>query len=934
MPYAQVAVDMSTRQKVKLLAPSPRQDWDADLPWTRTFHYGIPPALHTRVAVGQLVWVPFGRQKVQGVIVGFDDVAPVAQLREIARLVDDKPALTPAQISLARWMSLYYLTPLFDTLSLMLPLGLAREAKTVVFLAQAPPSSANLSAEERFTLSALAEVGAMPVAQAEERFGAKMIRMLTQQGWLLQRDEMPQPRVTPKRAKFARLLVHGDVLTAQQVTLGRDNDQATALVWLSAQPGRAATVAALQRATGISASTIKRMERKGWVEVTRQSGSAQHPELLATARLLLAATELTATIVWLRGATKHVAVLKLLEEQGEPISLTALRRETGVTSAVLDELAARQLIAIEEQDVWRTPLVGREFVLTSTPTFTRAQQEVWDRLSPAWEAPGSQTFLLHGVTGSGKTEIYLRAVLETLKRGKQAIVLVPEISLTPQTIRRFAARFPGRLAVIHSQLSSGERYDEWRRIRDGMADVVVGPRSALFAPLSRLGLIVLDEEHDGSYKQEPIPGQQLPSYDARDVAIKLAEITGAKVILGSATPSLTSYYRAQQGEYTLLRLPRRIMGHREHWEAQSARLGVKEVRYRPLSEAADDARYMEMPPVEVVDLRQELRSGNRSILSRSLQKGIAQTLAAKQQVILFLNRRGMATFVMCRDCGYVAKCPACDIPLTYHAAGEKLLCHRCGYQRLSPDICPNCGGRHIRYFGIGTQRVEAVTREMFPQARILRWDSDVIAGGTTHEAILEQFSRHEADILIGTQIIAKGLDLPLVTLVGVVTADTALNLPDFVSAERTFQLLAQVAGRAGRSILGGRVIIQTYTPEHYAIQAASRHDYDAFYEREMLFRREQWYPPFSRLIKLIYADEREDRAERESARLVELLREKKETMALPQLDVLGPSPSFFSPWQGRYRWQVLLRGIEPAALLRTIPLPPGWQADIDPISAL
>ncbi|HEM62346.1 MAG TPA: primosomal protein N', partial [Chloroflexi bacterium] len=509
------------------------------------------------------------------------------------------------------------------------------------------------------------------------------------------------------------------------------------------------------------------------------------------------------------------AIVEYLDQEG-PSPVTDIYAEVGGTSTTLRALEEKGLLELEEQEVWRDPLQGRTFVSTTPPRLTLAQEAAWEEIGAGLGRQGAENFLLHGVTGSGKTEIYLRSLREVLDHGGQAIVLVPEIALTPQTIRRFAARFPGRIAVLHSKLSIGERYDGWRRVRDGLVDIVIGSRSAIFAPLPRLGLIVIDEEHEWSYKQD-----KTPRYHARDVAIKLAEITGSKVILGTATPDVVTYHRAQQGEYRLLHLPKRIMGHRRRIEEQRARHHLDSQRIgavREVGEGYDQAVYMDLPPVEVVDLRQELRSGNRSIFSRSLKEAMAETLDAGEQVILFLNRRGATTFVMCRDCGYVMKCKRCDVPLTYHSVDDDLVCHHCNFRTFLPDACPSCWGGRIKQFGTGTQKVETVARQLFPQARFIRWDRDTTGGKMSHEKILEKFIKHEADVMIGTQMIAKGLDLPLVTLVGVLSADTALRLPDFRAGERTFQLLTQVAGRAGRSILGGRVIVQTYSPEHYCIQ--------------------------------------------------------------------------------------------------------------------
>jgi len=621
------------------------------------------------------------------------------------------------------------------------------------------------------------------------------------------------------------------------------------------------------------------------------------------------------------------------EQQGFPytIAVTELCEQAGVARPAVDSLVTRGVLALSEREVRRDPLAGREFVTTEPPKFTLDQELAWQSIATALEAPGGKVFLLHGVTGSGKTEIYLRALAEVLKLGGQGIVLVPEIALTPQTIRRFAARFRDRLAVLHSRLSAGERYDEWRRIRAGMADVVIGPRSALFAPLPRLKLIVLDEEHEWTYKQ-----QEMPCYHARDVAVKLAELTGAVVILGSATPDVGSYYRAQRGQYALLRLPKRIMGHQRSIEEQRQKLGIAQDQehVKGLGPGYAEACYMDLPPVQVVDLRAELRSGNRSPFSRALQQAMQVALAARQQVILFLNRRGSASFVMCRDCGHVMKCPGCDVTLTYHAESNDLLCHHCNYHCSVPTVCPECASKRIRFFGIGTQKVEQLVHELFPQARALRWDRDVTGGKDAHEELLTRFVSHQADVLIGTQMIAKGLDLPLVTLVGVITADTALRLPDFRASERTFQLLTQVAGRAGRSILGGKVIVQTYAPQHFCIQAASHHDYEGFYQRELEFRRQQRYPPYSRLVRLLFTHLRARQCEQEAEKLQQLLHSNVLRRGISDVDIIGPAPCFIERIRGRYRWQVVLRGPDPLKLLSDLPLPLGWQVDVDPVGLL
>ena len=468
----------------------------------------------------------------------------------------------------------------------------------------------------------------------------------------------------------------------------------------------------------------------------------------------------------------------------------------------------------------------------------------------------------------------------------------------------------------------GEHFDEWRRIRDGLADIVIGSRSAVFAPLPRLGLVILDEEHEWTYKQ----GDPAPRYHARQVALKLAEMAGAMVVLGSATPEVETYHRASRGEYRLLELPHRV--------ASPVFLGQGLGHEGPPGGDGGVPGVGVLPPVEVVDLRAELKAGNRGIFSRSLHQAMTLALAMGQQVILFLNRRGTATFIMCRDCGHVIKCRSCDTPFSYHEVEDDLVCHRCGKRALVPTICPQCWSKRIKFLGIGTQKVEEEVHVAFPGARVLRWDRDVTGGKEAHEAILEAFTRHQADVLVGTQMIAKGLDLPLVTVVGVVSADTGLYLPDFRAAERTFQLLTQVAGRAGRSRLGGRVIVQTYTPEHYAIQTASHHDYQAFFVREMAERRQRGLPPFSRLVSLTYAAGNEERVQEEAERVSRFLRRRIGDMGLANTDVLSCAPCFVAKLRGRFRWQVVLRGPDPRAALAGVHLPPGWTVDVDPVSLL
>jgi primosomal protein N' (replication factor Y) len=610
-------------------------------------------------------------------------------------------------------------------------------------------------------------------------------------------------------------------------------------------------------------------------------------------------------IIRLRSAKagKEAAVLEFLLNRPGPVPLPVLRKSVSSPRAALEALKNRGLITVADIAIRRDPLAHLKIAQVAPPKLTLSQELAWQKIQsciyarPRDNAP--VVFLLHGVTGSGKTEIYLRALTEIVAQGRRGFCLVPEIALTPQTIERFGARFPDRVAIHHSGLSLGEQFDEWHRIKDGDCDVVIGPRSALFTPQPDLGLIVIDEEHEWTYKQS----DKSPRYHARDVAIKLAELNDAIVILGSATPDVETYYRAQRGEYQLIELKERI------------------TPYGPSP----------LPEVNVVDMKEELKAGNRSLFSRSLMQGMTEALAHNEQVILFLNRRGTATFVQCRKCGFVFHCPRCQATLTHHSATKKMVCHHCNYSSAVPVGCPECLSQNLMFLGIGTQRIEDEVRHFFPDARALRWDSDMASGPRGHEELLTRVRAHEADVLIGTQLVAKGLDLPQVTLAGVISADTGLNLPDFRAGERTFQLLCQVAGRAGRGFMPGRVIIQTYCPEHYAIQAASRHDYSAFYTRELEYRREFGYPPFGRMASLTFSHINSMACFKEVDRMGRLLQVEKDKRGLPDVRLIGPMPAFLPRLRGRYRWQLVLCGANLDDFLTDIPFPRGWVVDIDPL---
>ncbi len=838
---------------------------------TAVFHYHLPEELEGLVGPGHLVVVPFGRQQVQGVVLRLLDRPEVSQTRPVHSLVDPIEVLTAQQIILAEQLAEANLVSVAGIIDMMLPPGLSRRAETV------------------FTLNA----AAVERDPQLSRLDTRLVNLLGKRG-PLRAGQID--RAMPKfdwRRRADRLVRQGILDSTVELPDPNVRPKVVRMARLSCPPD-------------IAEQALPELGRAGSKALGRRQ-----------------------------------AILGYLIEEPGPVDVSWLYAASGGSLADLRYLAERDLVALSESEIWRDPLGQIEVAANRPPVLTEGQRLVWDAIREGFQQSVSgepvKPFLLHGVTGSGKTEIYLQAVAEALQAGKQAIVLVPEIALTPQTVRRFMERFPGRVGLVHSQLSAGERYDTWRRARSGNLSVIVGPRSALFTPLPDLGLIILDECHDTSYFQT-----ESPSYNALDAAVLYARLAGFVCLMGSATPDVVSTYRAQQGDWQYLHLPDRILAHRATVQAQLARLSRRtstsefaavdgtSSRYRPFEAEADS---IDLPPVRVVDMRQELRTGNRSIFSTALQDSLATVLERGQQAILFLNRLGMATYVFCRDCGHSLKCPRCDLPLIYHEARRILTCHHCGYQRGMPASCPECGSKRIRHYGTGTERVESEVVGLFPQARVLRWDYTTTRTKGAHEMILSHFAAHRADILVGTQMLAKGLDLPFVTLVGVVLADVGLNLPDYRAPERTFQVLTQVAGRAGRSPLGGEVILQTFQPDHYVIKAASSHDYRNFYRQEMAYRQQLGYPPYANLVRLEYRHRDAGRAERDANHLAAEIRGWMQTGHRQATQMIGPAPCFFARQDGVYRWQIILRGPNPQNLLRDKTFK-DWRIEINPASLL
>lgn len=638
--------------------------------------------------------------------------------------------------------------------------------------------------------------------------------------------------------------------------------------------------------------------RKEIADIIKGAGSMERHELLAhfdhdvssTLREMLNNKELSREFVSEREVKeKKIKFVRALGEENESslgtrayaqqkaynflcdhdaMPLSEMVKESGVSRAAVNELVKKGLAEIYDYSMERDPFTAVKVTKTFAPEPTDEQKAAINKITEASDNGGG-AFLLHGVTGSGKTEVFLQSIDHILEQGKTALVLVPEISLTPQMVSRFIARFDSRVAVIHSGLSKGERYDQWRRIYNGEADIVIGARSAVFAPLDNIGIIIMDEEHSESYKSD-----MSPRYHAREVAMYRAKQFGAPIVFASATPLIESYYKAQSGEYTLLEMKKRF----------------------------NEAK---LPPIAVADMRNELAEGNRSMFSRTLYRQMKINLERKEQTILFLNRRGFSTFVSCRSCGYTVQCPHCNISLTYHKFDNMLRCHYCGYMVHNYNVCPKCGSRYIRFFGGGTQRVEDEVHRIFPEATTIRMDIDTTGKKQSHEKLLERFDKEKIDILVGTQMVAKGLDFENVTLVGAVSADTMLHINDFRSAERTFSMLEQVTGRAGRGAKPGRAVIQTYSPEAEAISLVTTHDYYAFYKGEIELRKLMWYPPFSKMIVVLFSGTESSAVERCAAYFRKLMGDMKKLDS--RVQVLGPVPASITKINNRYRFRMIIK---------------------------
>lgn len=791
----------------------------------RPFDYLIPESMRDWVEVGSRVGVPFGHRTVQGFVVSLDPQSQTSnfKMKPIHEVLDIIPPLSPDLVELAHWMSQEYACRYITALQVMVPTALKGKAERHISLND---------------------------SEVPEQEKDKYSDTLFPETSLINKEEQ----------EIISFIKHKREVTTQQ----------------------------LSRAFPECAVILKSLLQRGILQENQSIKDKMQKKTLKGIHLAISTEDAQHIINQFPAkAMRQKEVLQFIVDSKDflPVAMKTIMSALQVSSGTVKSLADKGYVTIEDYEVLRDPYKGRHFKPTTPLTLTEEQRRAYDQIIEPLNSYKHGVFLLHGVTGSGKTEVYLQSIQRCLEQKRQAIVLVPEISLTPQMVERFKGRFGDLVAVMHSRLSGGERYDEWRKIREGKASVVVGARSAVFAPFDNLGLIIMDEEHETSYKQE-----ESPKYHARNVAVRRAQQSGSVVILGSATPSLETYHAAKSQANSdfspwLLEMPTRALGN-------------------------------ELPAVQVVDMREELRAGNRSMFSRSLHEAILSRLEKKEQMVLLLNRRGYSTFVMCRGCGYVAGCPECDISLTFHQKSNNLRCHYCGYAEPVPEVCPECGSEHIRYFGTGTQRVEEELAKLFPGIRVIRMDVDTTTEKGSHEKLLKQFGDRQADVLLGTQMVAKGLDFPDVTLVGVITADSALNLPDFRAAEKTFQLLTQVAGRAGRHQLPGEVLIQSYTPEHYSIIHASGHDYSSFVREEFNHRRVLHYPPYCRLILVTMSHEQLPLLVRMAENMASTLQGKArqrgwfgnlDRLTADALDVLGPVASPIPRIKNRYRFQCMIK---------------------------
>lgn len=789
------------------------------IPLDKQFTYEVPEELHDLIREGSRVLAPLGSKKITGYVIRLKKTSDVDRCLFIAGVLDLWPVFSEELLSFARWISEYYMTPIGQVLDVMLPPGMDRGSEKIFTLRHAVgeyeiQALRKTKPVQAKILKALFVYRKLSLKKLIKKIGAKNLAKNI--------DEL----------KKLQIVEENDVVNDPEVSIRFDNYVRLSDAFTQ-EPERAATaLAALEKRSPKQAELLTYLLE--WTQEREASGE--------------------------NAAIRQADLLRIIQ----------------APSSALKGLSEKKIVSIFENEKIRNPY---DFI-PDTPkpvTLNTEQDSAVKRITESVVHAVYKTFLLHGVTGSGKTQVYIETIQKALELGRSAIVLVPEISLTPQAVERFKAYFGDKVAVLHSRMSMGERFDSWRKLHSGDFRIAIGARSAIFAPMKNLGLIVVDEEHENTYKQT----DSVPKYHARDAAVIRGNLNNAVVILGSATPSLESYYNATTGKYELVELTKRI----------------------------DD---VPMPKVEIVNMRHEKdihTEGWQPVFSKALRDRMKDALNHKQQIILFQNRRGYANYVECYDCGFVAECPHCSITLTYHSHQFKMRCHYCGYVIPAYRECPTCGNANILNQGIGTQKVEEQLKEMFGPSSVVRMDLDSTANKGAHGKILDKFQSGDAPILLGTQMVAKGLDFENVTVVGVISADTSLLLPDFRSSERTFQLLTQVAGRAGRKEKLGNVIIQTFNPDRSAIVFAKDHDYSSFYREEIAFRKELSYPPFARLALIQFKSEDEKKVVEHAGLFCDILRDKvsHKRWTKSQFELLGPVAAPIMKIRNQFRWQILIK---------------------------
>ena len=804
------------------------------------FDYSIPEELIGKIKTGCMVVVPFRQTYMQGIVLSLNDESAVSNLRPVTQLVDEMPVLTFAQLEVAKKLSTRCLAPLSDCVNVFLTEKIRKISEDNYTLVKKPDQK-SISDEK-------------PTEKESRKtlIRERLINLFPEENSVLAQSEIDQKMEGVNWKNAMDSLIREGIIRKDPFFSLPDNKLP------------------VRRVAHLSA-TAETIESE-WNALSRQENALKRRQEL----------------------------LLCLKSTADGIPVTDLLRQTGATQADIKALEKKHLISITEEEaegdytgLESDTYPGSEILLNTE------QQKALEMIEQGLKATEQKVpILVHGVTGSGKTEIYIRATEQAIAQGKQVLVLVPEISLTPQILGRFSRRFPGKVGVYHSRLTDSQRYETWRKGRNGSFRIIIGPRSALAVPLNDLGLIIVDECHDDSYYQTERP----PFFSAVQAASDYAALGDAQLVLGSATPTIAQVFKAQQSKWKIVRLKERASG-------------------------------ISKPTVKLVDMRQELKSGNRSVFSRVLIEELKETLADKKQAILFLNRRGSAGYTFCHACGHDFRCPHCEIPLTWHQKQKKLCCHFCGYTESLPEVCPRCGEKEIHQFGTGVEQVENLIRAIFPSASILRMDSETTAKKGSYERILSQFAERRADILIGTQMVTKGLDFPGVRLVGVLLADVGMNFHDYRVDEHTFQILTQVTGRAGRVDVKGMAILQTYQPTRYSIQAAVQGDFDSFYKKELAYRREIGYPPFSRLVRIVISDPSQSVTEKKAFDLSEEIRKVLHSESHRTTNVIGPAPCFFPKLDGKYRWHIILRGPNPTDIIKNVDTKT-VRVEVDPPSVL